>query len=88
MQLETNEIKSQLRQIQKELKILKDKIEKTKKPYAFGFVTFKNSVIALYNKIFVFLVSKPFIGSLNYCKKKYSYILEINNKNKFLVPNE
>nr|WP_307927731.1 hypothetical protein [Mycoplasmopsis bovis] len=35
MQLETNEIKSQLRQIQKELKTLKDKIEKTKKPYAF-----------------------------------------------------
>ncbi len=31
MQLETNEIKSQLRQIQKELKTLKDKIEKTKK---------------------------------------------------------
>ncbi len=53
-----------------------------------GFATFKNSVTALYNKIFVFLVSKPFIGSLNYCKKKYSYILEINNKNKFLVPNE
>ncbi|MBD4918661.1 hypothetical protein GUF71_10730, partial [Xanthomonas citri pv. citri] len=65
MQLETNEIKSQLRQIQKELKTLKDKIEKTKKPYAFGFATFKNSVTALYNKISVFLVSKPFIGSLN-----------------------
>lgn len=30
MQLETNEIKSQLRQIQKELKTLKDKIEKLK----------------------------------------------------------
>ncbi|MCE6057157.1 hypothetical protein MBOVJF4428_00219 [Mycoplasmopsis agalactiae] len=88
MQLETNEIRSQLRQIQKELKILKDKIELTKKPYAFGFATFKNSVIALYDKILLFLVSKPFIGSLNYCKKKYSHILEINNKNKFLVPNE
>nr|BBJ33318.1 hypothetical protein MBKG4397_4840 [Mycoplasmopsis bovis] len=47
MQLETNEIKSQLRQIQKELKTLKDKIEKTKKPYAFGFATFKNTLTAL-----------------------------------------